>query len=88
MSKITSYRCDCCGKEKGLDLLIRLKLPIMHNDPIFSNTVTIEPAKMDICTDCAQEIMDKYYEIAHRNSFSGIMALRIDDEDDEVKNGD
>ena len=88
MSKIISYRCDCCGKEKGLDLLIRLKLPIMHNDPIFNNTITMEPTKMDICTDCAKEIMYKYYEIANRNSISGIMAFWIGDEDDEVKNGD
>lgn len=83
MSKIISYRCDCCGTENELDSLIRLKLPISRADALI-----IEPKKMDICIDCAKEIMFKYYEIAHRNSFSGIMAIRIDDEDDEVKNGD
>lgn len=88
MSKIISYRCDCCGTENELDSLIRLKLPIRINPIVKKNTVTMEPKKMDICTDCAKEIMFKYYEIAHRNSFSGIMGLRIDDEDDEVKNGD
>ena len=79
--KIMKFRCDACATENDMDSMIRLKLPIMiaENNLNIPNFKTMTTKKMDICIECAKEIMNKYYEIGKRNNFSGMIAVSLYD---------
>ena len=66
MELLMPRRCSCCGKEK--EITRKFRLPIMSDCGML-------PAEMNLCEDCAGEILRKYYEIAHENGHSGLRAF-------------
>lgn len=75
--KRTIWRCDGCGKETEYAITCKLPIIITTDSGHF-----LELHDIDLCERCANDISKAYYDIAEAHSFSGVRAIRMNDEEE------
>lgn len=69
---ITTYRCDCCNKEKSESEFSKVSMPIIAH---YKDGDRLMVKDMDFCTECAIKFVRLYYDIANEHNYSGIQAI-------------